>query len=460
MLERETLHVMDDKQRVALVETKTITNPDDESPIQLIRFQLGNHLGSAVLELDDQAQVISYEEYHPYGSTAYHAARSQTETSKRYRYTGKERDEETGFSYHGARYYAPWLGRWVSCDPIGLVDGINFYIYVQVNPVRFQDPSGTQTQPTGYSVRNNPEKVFVENENARKNWNDATNEVLENKFGKGSSEKNLKAFEEMIDSLPNGPQQINKRLNEGSKSGFARRIYDSVRSKFYQREATNPSWSTYTDSQKKLLRDGRAPDPLQQVEHLSDLAKNPKNALNPNDQYFTEGGRKGGIPKGSPHGQKNSTAPGSPGQRLRDWQAKNTASEPAAPPPSTPSKPAEPSAPPQTEPAKPSPEPPAGRPAGSNQSTKEIPVTLKSGRVIRIAGNVLDFVALAQAKDHDDVVKIIGGMVAWRIAYGVAVKPFEPAIIRFIGAAGTTLLNVAGGLTTPLLFIRPEPKGA
>ena len=62
-----------------------------------MRYQLGNHLGSAALELDDQAQVISYEEYHPYGTTAYEAARRQTETPKRYRYTGKERDEETGF---------------------------------------------------------------------------------------------------------------------------------------------------------------------------------------------------------------------------------------------------------------------------------------------------------------------------------------------------------------------------
>ena len=58
VLERETLHVMDDKQRIALVETKTITNPDDESPAQMIRFQLSNHLGSACLELNDKANVI------------------------------------------------------------------------------------------------------------------------------------------------------------------------------------------------------------------------------------------------------------------------------------------------------------------------------------------------------------------------------------------------------------------
>ena len=100
---------MDDKQRIALVETRT-ARATTGAPQQLIRYQFGNHLGSASLELDDQAQIISYEEYTPYGSTSYQAVRSQTEAPKRYRYTGKERDEESGLYYHGARYYAPWLG--------------------------------------------------------------------------------------------------------------------------------------------------------------------------------------------------------------------------------------------------------------------------------------------------------------------------------------------------------------
>src|SRR5439155_7917353 len=98
-LERETLHVMDDQQRVALVETRTLdTAGDDPAPRRLIRYQFGNHLGSASLELDDGAQIISYEEYAPYGSSMYQTVRSQTETAKRYRDTGEEVDERTGFS--------------------------------------------------------------------------------------------------------------------------------------------------------------------------------------------------------------------------------------------------------------------------------------------------------------------------------------------------------------------------
>ena len=96
-LERETLHVMDDKQRIALVETKTVENGNPiNAPVPVQRYQLGNHLGSASLELDEDGGLISYEEYHPYGTTAFQAMNSAAEVSlKRYRYTGKERDEET-----------------------------------------------------------------------------------------------------------------------------------------------------------------------------------------------------------------------------------------------------------------------------------------------------------------------------------------------------------------------------
>ena len=141
-LERQTLHVMDDKQRVALVETRT--QGSDGSPAQLLRYQFSNHLGSASLELDDQAQVISYEEYCPYGNTSYQAGPSAVEVSlKRYRYTGMERDEESGLEYHSARYYSPWLGRWMSCDPLGMRDGPNLYEYVECNPIKLVDPLGT-----------------------------------------------------------------------------------------------------------------------------------------------------------------------------------------------------------------------------------------------------------------------------------------------------------------------------
>jgi RHS repeat-associated protein len=141
-LERETLHIMDDQQRIALVETRT--KGDDDSPEQVVRYQLGNHLGSSSLELDEGARMISYEEYYPYGSTSYQAVNKEIKAAaKRYRYTGKERDDETGLYYYGARYYAAWLGWWCSCDPIGISDSLNLYAFAHLNPIRFIDARGT-----------------------------------------------------------------------------------------------------------------------------------------------------------------------------------------------------------------------------------------------------------------------------------------------------------------------------
>jgi RHS repeat-associated protein len=145
-LERETLHVIDDKQRIALVETRTLdTTGSDPAPRELIRYEFGNHLGSISLELDEQAQIVSYEEYAPYGSSTYQAVHSQTEAPKRYRYTGKERDEESGLYYHGARYYAAWLGRWVCTDPLGMTAGVNGYDYAARSPACFVDHNGMQS---------------------------------------------------------------------------------------------------------------------------------------------------------------------------------------------------------------------------------------------------------------------------------------------------------------------------
>ena len=118
-LERVSLSLMDEGHRFVMVETRN--DVDDGTEKRLVRYQLHNHLGSANLELDDSdnASVISYEEYHPYGTTAYQARNAAIRSAaKRYRFTGMERDEESGLEYHGARYYAPWLGRWLSCDPL------------------------------------------------------------------------------------------------------------------------------------------------------------------------------------------------------------------------------------------------------------------------------------------------------------------------------------------------------
>jgi RHS repeat-associated protein len=145
----ETLYVSDGQSRVCTVERKTwVDGSPSSSPVNW-RYQVGNHLGSASVELDEAGEVISYEEYHPYGSTSYRSHRpgGANLSLKRYRFTGKERDDESGLYYHGARYYAAWLGRWTAADPIGIGDGLNRFAYVRGNPIILNDPSGNASEP-------------------------------------------------------------------------------------------------------------------------------------------------------------------------------------------------------------------------------------------------------------------------------------------------------------------------
>ena len=137
----ESHHLFEGEQRVLLVDDilTSATYPVET----LYRYQYSNHLGSSCLELDDQQQIISYEEYHPYGSSAFRFTNSAIEVPlKRYRYGGMERDDESGLSYHHTRFYAPWLTRWLSCDPSGLGDGINLFRYGSCNPAVYVDPNG------------------------------------------------------------------------------------------------------------------------------------------------------------------------------------------------------------------------------------------------------------------------------------------------------------------------------
>jgi RHS repeat-associated protein len=163
--EIESHHIFEGQQRVLLVDDVLTAGGSshprpDGLPVAaqtLFRYQYGNHLGSACLELDDHAAIISYEEYHPYGTSAYRAMNSTIEAPpKRYRYTGMERDEESGLNYHGARYYVPGLQRWSAFDPAQLDDGINGYVYSRNNPVMRVDPGGMTSSPSNCELPSRP----------------------------------------------------------------------------------------------------------------------------------------------------------------------------------------------------------------------------------------------------------------------------------------------------------------
>jgi RHS repeat-associated protein len=67
-----------------------------------------------------------------------------------YRFTGKERDAESGNDYFGKRYYASSMGRWMSPDRINVTEArmmnpsstLNKYAYGANNPLKYVDPDG------------------------------------------------------------------------------------------------------------------------------------------------------------------------------------------------------------------------------------------------------------------------------------------------------------------------------
>lgn len=121
-----------------------------------IRYHLKDILNSCNVEIDENGAIVNHEEFTPYGETSfslsltpeskeYHDEKSpEQELNKRkyYRYGDKERDENTGLYYYGARYYIPSIGRWLNPDPAGYVDGLNLYAFVNGNPVTHIDIGG------------------------------------------------------------------------------------------------------------------------------------------------------------------------------------------------------------------------------------------------------------------------------------------------------------------------------
>ncbi len=133
-------------------DTRRVVLVDDQLRIsgEQWRYSLGDHLGSIAVELDGQGALLSREAFYPFGGTAVWAARSAVRNEpKTRRYCGKERDA-SGLYYFGLRYYAPWLGRWTSADPLGEVDGLNLYRMVCNNPVTLRDIEG------GYGIPATP----------------------------------------------------------------------------------------------------------------------------------------------------------------------------------------------------------------------------------------------------------------------------------------------------------------
>jgi RHS repeat-associated protein len=117
-------------------------------------YYLKDHLGSVRMTVLDIGGIIGYDDYYPFGMIMPRRSSNSGNAAGRYKFTGKERDVETGFDYFGARYYDSRIARWLSVDPLaGGTPGWTPYRYCFNNPLIFLDLDGNEeVYDKGYKV--------------------------------------------------------------------------------------------------------------------------------------------------------------------------------------------------------------------------------------------------------------------------------------------------------------------
>ena len=107
-----------------------------------------DHLGSTGYVTDRDGKVSQFVAYLPFGESLYEE-HSNTKDMP-YLFNGKERDEETGLYYYGARYYDPWSAVWAGVDPMwAKYLFVSPFVYCANNPIIYIDPDGRKVMITG-----------------------------------------------------------------------------------------------------------------------------------------------------------------------------------------------------------------------------------------------------------------------------------------------------------------------
>ena len=116
-------------------------------------WQHSDHLGSASWVTDTNGAAYQHLQYMPWGEPLLDQRKSGYTYNTRYTFSGKERDEETGYSYFGARHYNSDLSLWLSVDPMAdKYPGVSPYTYCANNPVRLVDPNGEDIYKLGVRI--------------------------------------------------------------------------------------------------------------------------------------------------------------------------------------------------------------------------------------------------------------------------------------------------------------------
>jgi RHS repeat-associated protein len=109
-----------------------------------------DQVNSVIATTDHTGAVTQSNSYSPFGI----GFSTTGADANQLKYTGRESDAN-GLYYYRARYYDPLAGRFLSEDPLGFSAGVNFYSYVDNNPVNNNDPSGKLALPWHFFISYN-----------------------------------------------------------------------------------------------------------------------------------------------------------------------------------------------------------------------------------------------------------------------------------------------------------------
>jgi RHS repeat-associated protein len=118
-------------------------------PSGAVSYYFSDHLKTASVVTDSSGNMLAESDYYPWGGELQFA----NNDTNHYKFTGKQRDGETGLDYFGARYYGNWLGRFLTPDwaaratavpyaEFGDPQSLNLYSYVRNRPTLLMDPDG------------------------------------------------------------------------------------------------------------------------------------------------------------------------------------------------------------------------------------------------------------------------------------------------------------------------------
>ncbi|MGD9494543.1 MAG: RHS repeat domain-containing protein [Bacteroidales bacterium] len=152
---------------------------------ELQYFYHPDHLGSSSFITDATGYAVQHLQYLPFGETF---VDQQNGYDSRYTFSAKEKDDETQYSYFGARYYDSDLSVWLSVDPMSdEYPSMSPYMYCAGNPVKIVDPNGMwlddvfKNSETGevsiVKTNDNFDREFVDGKEVaqhEKGWGEAT----------------------------------------------------------------------------------------------------------------------------------------------------------------------------------------------------------------------------------------------------------------------------------------------